>query len=561
MRAPESTVRLATRFALACAATVTVLVFLAGLGFLRLARGDVLDDVDALLRAQAARLRPVAVRTLAAAGAAGRRAGPHRAAAGSRCTATADGSPTASTRSCPACPARGTGPRTVIAGGQRWRAVVVNVPSADGLGGRLWVFAARGEPERELDRLRLRVGVVTLIALPVAGLVGWLVGRAATRPLRRLQHRLATLPTARRVGGGSGVPEIDEVAAVVDTTLDRYDGQVALTSQALQAARSFAASAAHELRTPLAGIGTNLEVLQRHEHIDPAERDEILADLLAEHRRAVGLLAMLRVLAANELITPEQFERVDLADLVDSAADAARRRHPHAEITVTGPPAVHGQRLAGRVALHRRQPARQRRDPRRRPGDRPGGDPRDAGPRRGTVHCGWWAGRPGRAARRGVPAVREVARQPGHRARAGAGGAAGGAARRHDRGRPAAGRPVPGDASSEPASDPDVGGLGAHLVVEERPLVVDRVVQLPEQLEADDAEQLDPGAQAAAQHVRRDVRADGRADPLDRLAPRRRQRAVVLGGERGRARRRAGGSPPSTVTDRVAAGTVSCGAW
>jgi two-component system, OmpR family, sensor histidine kinase PrrB len=341
-------VRLATRFALA-SVTVAVLVLLAGLGLLRLVRVDVRNDLDAGLRAQAVRLRPVAVRALA-------QPGPPAAPTG--LTPPDDGGvalygnggwvaagthPPLDT-----LPATGTGLKSVLANGTLWRAAVVNVPQADGGRGRLWVFAPPGEPARELDRLRLRVGVVTLLAVPIAGLAGWLVGRAATRPLRRLQHRLASVSSggrvggdaARRVGGGSGVPEIDEVAAVVDSTLDRYDGQVALTNQALQTARSFAAAAAHELRTPLAGIGTNLEVLQRHGGIDAAERDEILADLVAEHRRAVGLLAMLRVLAQGELITPAQFERVDLAELVDAAADAARRRHPQAALFVHGPPSV-----------------------------------------------------------------------------------------------------------------------------------------------------------------------------------------------------------------------------
>src|SRR6185436_13177498 len=61
-------VRLATRFALACAVTVAVLVLLAGLGLLRLVRVDVRNELDATLRAQAMKLRPVAVRTLAQAG-------------------------------------------------------------------------------------------------------------------------------------------------------------------------------------------------------------------------------------------------------------------------------------------------------------------------------------------------------------------------------------------------------------------------------------------------------------------------------------------------------------
>jgi two-component system sensor histidine kinase PrrB len=315
--------RLATRFALACAVTVAVLVLLAGLGLLRLVRVDVRNDLDDQLRGYAARVRPAVVRLLAQPGPPADPAGLTPPTDGG-IAVFGNGGWTAAGAHPPleSLPRAGTGPRTLVANGTQWRAVVVNVPSADGRRGRLWVFAPPGEPARELDRLRLRVGVVTLLAVPIAGLAGWLVGRAATRPLRRLQHRLASVSAGRRVGGGSGVPEIDEVAAVVDSTLDRYDGQVALTNQALQAARSFAAAAAHELRTPLAGIGTNLEVLQRHGGIDAAERDEILADLVAE------------------LITPEQFERVDLAELVDAAADAARRRHPQAALVVQGPPSV-----------------------------------------------------------------------------------------------------------------------------------------------------------------------------------------------------------------------------
>jgi two-component system sensor histidine kinase PrrB len=368
--------RLATRFALACAVTVAVLVLLAGFGLLRLVRVDARNDLDAQLRAQAVRMRPVAVRLLAQPGPPAAPAGliPPTgggvALHGNGGWAAVGAHPPVDT-----LPVTGTGPRTVVADGTVWRAVVLNVPSAEGRRGRLWVFAAPGEPGRQLDRLRLRVGLVTLLAVPIAGLAGWLVGRAATRPLRRLHERLASVSaggradggSARRVGGGSGVPEIDEVAAVVDSTLDRYDGQVELTNRALQSARSFAAAAAHELRTPLAGIGTNLEVLQRHEGIDPAERDEILADLVAEHRRAVGLLAMLRTLAQGELVTPAQFERVDLTELVDAAVDAARRRHPHADLIVraSGTVPVNGwpdglrcvvDNLLDNAAIHGRDP-------------------------------------------------------------------------------------------------------------------------------------------------------------------------------------------------------------
>jgi len=157
------------------------------------------------------------------------------------------------------------------------------------------------------------------------------------------------------------------VAAVVDTALDRYDAQVVLTNHALQTARSFAASAAHELRTPLASIGANLDTLQRHPDMGPADSAEILTDLVDGHRRAVGLLTMLGVLAQGELVTAESFEPVDLADLVDAAVSSAQSRHPHAVITADCPGQVPGygwpdglrciiDNLIDNAAIHGRDP-------------------------------------------------------------------------------------------------------------------------------------------------------------------------------------------------------------
>src|SRR6266487_2483877 len=57
--------RLTTRFALACAVTVPVLVLLAGIAVSLLARHDAYSEQDAELRAQAAQLRPAAVAALA----------------------------------------------------------------------------------------------------------------------------------------------------------------------------------------------------------------------------------------------------------------------------------------------------------------------------------------------------------------------------------------------------------------------------------------------------------------------------------------------------------------
>jgi two-component system sensor histidine kinase PrrB len=105
--------------------------------------------------------------------------------------------------------------------------------------------------------------------------------------------------------------------------------------EALQAARTFAAAAAHELRTPITSMGANLEVLSAHPDI--ADRQELIGDLVNEHRRLVALLEALRLLSRGDLTGPEAFEEVDLADMVEQTVTTVRRRFPDARVALDLP--------------------------------------------------------------------------------------------------------------------------------------------------------------------------------------------------------------------------------
>jgi signal transduction histidine kinase len=93
--------------------------------------------------------------------------------------------------------------------------------------------------------------------------------------------------------------------------------------------RRFVADAAHELRTPLAGMTAALEVADRH----PEASQTLVDDLLAAHRRLGRLVNDLLVLAAVEgpadgrpaQCPPPQAEPVDLAGVV---TDCSRRPVP-----------------------------------------------------------------------------------------------------------------------------------------------------------------------------------------------------------------------------------------
>ncbi|MGW5275894.1 sensor histidine kinase [Streptomyces sp. NPDC004044] len=341
--------KLATRIALAVGATVPVLVLAAGWLLLLLVAHDLHAEQDAHLRERAevaavnarqllrvtAADRPAAVeqareRQLYASGldVGIRLAGPHGTVSGGP-------QPDASVP----LPTRVRTPVTVEDGARSWRVLSVHVQgSRPGVQGTLWLFSPDTASKDQLALVRRRVVTVALLAAVTSGLMALTVASRAGRPLRRLQQRTSGLDprvdAARLDHTRTGVTEVDDLARTLQTVLARYDEQAARTSEALTTARSFAAAAAHELRTPLMSMQTNLEILAHHPDLASADRDEVLGDLQAEHARLLGLLVMLRELGRGDLVEADAFGPVDLAEVIDASVADARRRYPTAEITV-----------------------------------------------------------------------------------------------------------------------------------------------------------------------------------------------------------------------------------
>ncbi|MFN5933264.1 MAG: sensor histidine kinase, partial [Roseiflexaceae bacterium] len=72
----------------------------------------------------------------------------------------------------------------------------------------------------------------------------------------------------------------------------------------------------HELRTPLAAMKGNIEILQRGAVRDPELLDESLVDMQRESERLIRLVNDLLMLARNEAAAGMRFEIVDLATLL-----------------------------------------------------------------------------------------------------------------------------------------------------------------------------------------------------------------------------------------------------
>jgi len=179
-----------------------------------------------------------------------------------------------------------------------------------------------GQPvalRRELaTAVALRILVPILAALPLFGVLIWLLVGHGLAPVARLARTIASRSAASLAPlPADRLPE--EVAPLVAS----LNGLLARLEQAFGLQRRFAADAAHELRTPLTALGLQIQLLERARTDD--ERAGAVQRLKEGVRRATRLVEQLLVMARLEPDAAEQpVERVDLGALASAvAADLA----------------------------------------------------------------------------------------------------------------------------------------------------------------------------------------------------------------------------------------------
>ncbi|MFD2739481.1 sensor histidine kinase [Sulfitobacter aestuarii] len=204
-----------------------------------------------------------------------------------------------------------------VVDGEVWRVyTVINEP----LGMRIMV----GDALRVRDRLVRDVltGLIlpALLILPVLALLIWASLRRGLRPLDRLAAALARRP-ARDLGPVALAPlprEIRPVGAALNGLFARVDA-------AREREKSFTSFAAHELKTPLAGIRTQAQIAAMAPDAETRERAlRRIADGVTRSDRMVQqLLALARLDSAEpcvgSLLDAAQVAREVVAELRRSA--------------------------------------------------------------------------------------------------------------------------------------------------------------------------------------------------------------------------------------------------
>jgi signal transduction histidine kinase len=155
-------------------------------------------------------------------------------------------------------------------------------------------------------------------ALVVVGAVAWFTAGRVLRPVERMRVRATAISASGDPSGRLPRPGPDELGRLAGT----LNEMLASIERAAGQQRRFVADAAHELRTPLAGLTATLEVAQRHPKVP---RDTLISELLAGHLRLSRTVNDLLILAALDGRAPAKPAPVDLAGVL---TDCSRRAVP-----------------------------------------------------------------------------------------------------------------------------------------------------------------------------------------------------------------------------------------
>jgi two-component system OmpR family sensor kinase len=208
------------------------------------------------------------------------------------------------------------------------------------------------QPVSVRNRLAANVALRTLwpliVLLPLLGVAVWGVVGRGLAPLRRVTGALdARHPEALDPLPDSRLPlEVQPLVRALNGLLERLAG-------ALDTQKAFVADAAHELRTPLAAVQIQAQLVARAH--DETERREALDDLQAGVTRATRLAEQLLALARSEPDGHAATATVDLDALVHECVTAylplAQERRVDLGIEASEPATIPGDAEALRVML------------------------------------------------------------------------------------------------------------------------------------------------------------------------------------------------------------------
>ena len=222
---------------------------------------------------------------------------------------------------------------------------------ATGIGSRgaLLVALPLADIDHTLESQLLLLFIIAAAGVLLAGLLGLLVARTALAPIARFTRQTEAIAANPErldnqrldVHGGD---ELARLAQTFNRTLDALEGSV-------QAQRNLVADASHELRTPIATIRANLQLMRDEALLTDEDREALRADVIEELDELTALVGDVVELARGAKpgsVTGD----VRLDSVVTAAIERTRRRAPQLTVVSTLEPTLvrgEGDRIARAV--------------------------------------------------------------------------------------------------------------------------------------------------------------------------------------------------------------------
>jgi two-component system sensor histidine kinase MprB len=204
-------------------------------------------------------------------------------------------------------------------GGVHLRVLTIGV----GSDGAIQVARPLTEVDAELSRLVKQLAIVAGVGVLLAIALGAIVARTALKPIRRFTRTTEALtgdPDLSHRLEETGRDELTRLARSFNRTLDALE-----TSAAAQ--RNLVADASHELRTPIASLRANIQVLEDADRLAPEDLVDLRADIISELDELTALVGDIVELARGSR-PADRLDDVQLDTLVASLVDRFERRFP-----------------------------------------------------------------------------------------------------------------------------------------------------------------------------------------------------------------------------------------
>ncbi len=197
-------------------------------------------------------------------------------------------------------------------------------------GGAIQIARPLDEVDASLSRLRVALLLASGAGVALAALLGLVVSRTAVAPLSRLADEAETVATTGDLTRRVGIAGDDEIGRLGH----QFDEMLAALELSEQAQRQLVADASHELRTPIASVRTNLDLLARHPDLSGHERHVALEAARAQLEELSALVTDLVEVARDGSEPPAPSEPFRLDEIVIDAVHRQERAHPEVTFVV-----------------------------------------------------------------------------------------------------------------------------------------------------------------------------------------------------------------------------------